>query len=305
MQVDIRPMTVEDRPAVTALLGELAREPPAAAGRMLGFLDKLALVHLVAEVGGVVVGRSNLARTPMMQADTVALNVGVTSAARRQGVGSALFDRTAEHVPPGTRRLLAFTDDRDDDFVLDWLAERHFTPFQHSIKSSLDLPSRPTVPETHDRSGLTVDLVDPESTADDEGVAALYEESDTSPEASAIGTLTWLQQLEGARTFGTEGLLVLVREAGRPVAMSLAQQAEGDRWSVLYTGVRPADRGRALGRHAKVLLHDALAARGVRRLDTDNEAANAGIRHVNEQLGYRRAKGSRRHQRDLTVHPLP
>ena len=85
----------------------------------------MALVHLVAVVDGEVVGRSNVARPPMLPDGTVALNVGVTASARRRGVGAALFDRTAENVPSGTGRLLAFTDDRDDDVVMAWLATRH------------------------------------------------------------------------------------------------------------------------------------------------------------------------------------
>jgi GNAT superfamily N-acetyltransferase len=242
----------------------------------------------------------------MMPADMASLNVSVTAAARRTGVGAALFDRTAGTVPAGTHRLLGFSDDRDDDVVLPWLAARAFRPFQHSIHSSLDLRSRPVVPDTTDRSGLSVELVDAFSTADDASVAQLYGASDTSPESRQIGALTWQQQLEGARSFGTEALLVLVRdEESRPVAMTLAQHAEARRWSVRYTGVHPQARGRAIGRFAKAALHDVLADRGVDEVDTDNEASNTGIRHVNEQLGYRREKGVRRHARDLTADPLP
>lgn len=54
----------------------------------------------------------------------------------------------------------------------------------------------------------------------------------------------------------------------------------------------------------KSALHDEVARRHGSRLETDNEATNAGIRHLNEQLGYRRTQGTRRHRRDLTAHPL-
>ena len=302
----VRRQTGADEDAVVALLAETGRQSLEVATNTFRFVRSVALAELVAEVDGVIVGRAAVARTPMMRADTVALNVGVTAAARCQGVGATLFDRTAENVPDGTARLLAFTDDRDDDVVMAWLAARHFRPFQHSIHSLLDLRSRPAVPDTTDRSDLTVELVDPYATADDPGVTRLYEESDTSPEAQAIGALTWQKQLDGARVFGTETLLVLVRDPeGRPVAMSMAQHSEGRRWNVHYTGVLPEARGRALGRFAKAALHDALAERGVEEIGTDNEASNAGIRHVNEQLGYRRDKGMRRHTRDLAADPLP
>jgi RimJ/RimL family protein N-acetyltransferase len=53
-----------------------------------------------------------------------------------------------------------------------------------------------------------------------------------------------------------------------------------------YTGVDPAFRGRGLARLAKEHLHHRAALLGVRRLYTDNEENNAGIRRVNKALGY-------------------
>ncbi|HEX7188938.1 MAG TPA: hypothetical protein VF423_11995 [Actinomycetes bacterium] len=38
---------------------------------------------------------------------------------------------------------------------------------------------------------------------------------------------------------------------------------------------------------------------------SDNEAENAGMRRVNEKLGYVRTRGTRRFVRDLTANPLP
>ena len=103
---------------------------------------------------------------------------------------------------------------------------------------------------------------------------------------------------------GTRGRLVLLDVAGVPVAMSLAQQDSETEWEVQYTGVLPTARGRGLARVAKAVLHDDLVRLGATRLETYNEAGNAGIRHVNESLGYLRIKGVRRHRRDLTAHPL-
>ena len=302
MSVDVRPMAEEDRPAVARLLAETSRESAAAAQRMLEFLDKVALVHLVAVLDGAVVGRANLARPPMLPAGTVALNVGVTGPFREQGVGAALFDQVARSVPTGTARLMGFSDDRDDRAVVPWLARRHFEPFQHSIASELDLTGwqagAPVPPD------VTVRVVDPQSTRDDEAVARLYVDSDTSPEADQIGATTWQTQLEAAALSGRRGRLVLLDVAGVPVAMSLAHQDSGTEWDVHYTGVLPSARGRGLARVAKSALHDDLARLGTTRLETYNEAGNAGIRRVNESLGYVRVKGTRRHRRDLTTHPL-
>lgn len=302
MTVEVRQMADADRPAVVRLLAETSRESPAGAQRTLEYLDKVALVHLVAVVDGAVVGRASVARPPMLPEGTVALNVGVTGPSRGQGVGAALFDRAARSVPPGTGRVMGFSDDRDDHAVLPWLARRHFDPFQHSIASELDLTGwRPDAPVPSD---VTVRVVDPQATRDDPAVARLYVDSDTSPEADEIGGTTWSTQLDAAAVDRTRGRLVLLDVAGAPVAMSLAQQDSDTDWDVLYTGVHPAARGRGLARVAKAALHDDLVRLGATRLETYNEAGNAGIRHVNASLGYVRLKGARRHRRDLAAHPL-
>lgn len=302
MTVEVRQMADADRPAVVRLLAEMSREPLPSAERVLAFIDRVAIVHLVAVVDGAVVGRASAASPPMLPEGTVALNVGVTASARGRGVGAALFDRAVRSVPPGTGRVMGFSDDRDDDAVLPWLARRHFVPFQHSIASERDLTTwRSTVPAPAD---VTVRVVDPQSTRDDETVARLYVESDTSPEADEIGGTTWSTQLDAAAASGPRGRLALVQVDKEPVAMSLAQQDSDTDWDVLYTGVHPAARGRGLARVAKSALHDDLVRLGATRLETYNEAGNAGIRRVNASLGYVRLKGARRHRRDLSAHPL-
>ena len=302
MSADVRPMADPDRPAVVRLLAETSRESPAGAQRILEFIDRVALVHLVAVLEGTVVGRASIARPPMLPEGTVAINVGVTAPARGQGVGAALFGHLVRSVPAGTARLMGFSDDRDDPAVLPWLAQRHFEPFQHSIASELDLTGwRADTPVPAD---VTVRVVDPQSTRHDAAVARLYVDSDTSPEADEIGGTTWATQLDAAAVGGRPGRLVLLDVAGVPVAMSLAQQDSDTEWDVHYTGVLPSARGRGLARVAKAVLHDDLVRLGATRLETYNEAGNAGIRHVNASLGYVRVKGARRHRRDLAAHPL-
>ena len=302
MRVDVRPMADPDRPAVAELLAETSRESPAGGRRILDYLDKVALLHLVAVVDGVVLGRANVARPPMLPEGTMALNVAVTASARGQGVGAALFDGAARGVPPGTTRLMGFSDDRDDAAVLPWLARRHFEPFQHSIASELDLSGWRC--DTSVPDDVSVRVVDPQSARGDEALARLYVASDTSPEADEIGETTWAAQLDAAAVGGTTGRLVVLDVAGEPVAMSLAQHDTGTEWEVYYTGVLPSARGRGLARLAKSVLHDELVRLGATRLETYNEAGNAGIRRVNESLGYVRVKGARRHRRDLGAHPL-
>ena len=303
-QVDpqVRPVLPTDAAALLALYAEMSRESPTVAARTASFVERFAQYHVVAELDGVVVARAALVRTPGMPADTIAAGIGVTASARRRGVGTALWDALAGRVQDGTRWVLAFSDDRDDLEVLPFTRRHHLVPFQHSIASELNLGTAAAGPPP---IGVSVEVLDPWATAEDADVAALYADSDTSPDSAEIGARSWAEELTGAREMGDRGLLVLLRRDGRPVAMSMAVEQDAGDWHVLYTGVRPDARGQGLAAVAKQHLHHAAAELGGRRAETDNEAGNAGIRRVNAALGYRELKGTRRFRRDLHAQPLP
>ena len=99
---------------------------------------------------------------------------------------------------------------------------------------------------------------------------------------------------------GEQPVACLARVDGRPAALAHAivkpDTAEG---GLAYTGVDPAQRGRGLARLVKEQVHARAAALGLPWLMTDNEENNAGIRHVNDQLGYRRTHGVYRLRRIL------
>ena len=304
MDVRVRTVTEDDTTDVVALLQSASHQTPTEARQTVRTLSRLALVHLVAEVDGRLVGRTALVKPPSLPPGTVALGGGVDPAHRRHGVGTALWEAVVAHLPETCDRLLTFSDDREDDASLPWLAARHFEPFQHTITSVLDLTTWQAGPPPP--AGVTVRLVDPESTRGDAAVADLYARSDTSPEADAIGETTWEQELDMGAVLGGDGVLALALLDERPVALAVAQTAaDSNAWQMLYTGVDPDHRGSGLGAVVKSALHDEVARRGGASLETDNEATNTGIRHVNERLGYVRQSGTRRHRRDLTVHPLP
>ena len=296
-------MLPTDAAALLALYAEMSRESSVVAARTASFVERFAEYHVVAELQGRVVARAALVRTPGMATDTIAAGIGVTASARRLGVGTALWNALAGRVDESLRWVLAFSDDRDDEAVLPFTRRQHLVLFQHSVTSELDLGTavvdRPTPPV-----GVSVEVLEPWATADDADVAALYAESDTSPDSAEIGARSWADELVGAGEMGDQGLLVLLRRDGRPIAMSLAVEEDAHEWHVLYTGVRPEARGHGLATVAKRHLHHALAERGGRRAETDNEAGNAGIRRVNAALGYRDLKGTRRFRRDLRAQPL-
>jgi GNAT superfamily N-acetyltransferase len=305
MDVRVRAVTEDDTAAVAGLLQSASHRTPTEAWQSVRTLGRVALVQLGAEVDGRLVGWAALAKPPALPPGTVALGGGVEPTHRRRGVGTALWDALVGDVPQSCDRLMTFSDDRDDEASLPWLRARHFEPFQHSITSGLDLSAwRGGAPPPAD---VTVRVVDPETTRGNAAVAELYERSDTSPEADEIGAMTWEQELDMAEVFGGgEAVLAIAERENRPVALAFAMNIEGTHvWQVHYTGVDPEHRGSGLGAVVKTRLHDEVVRRGGARLETDNEATNAGIRHVNEQLGYVKQSGTRRHRRDLTLHPLP
>lgn len=295
-------MLPTDAAALLGLYAEMSRESAAVAARTASFVERFAEYHVVAELAGVVIARAALVRTPGMSTDTIAAGIGVTASARRRGVGTALWTALAGRVSEGTRWVLAFSDDRDDEAVLPFTRRHLLEPFQHSVTSALDLGT--AAADLTPPVGVSVDVLDPWATADDADIAELYAESDTSPDSAEIGARSWADELVGAGEMGDRGLLVLLHRDGRPVALSLAVEEDARDWHVLYTGVRPDARGHGLATVAKQHLHHAAAERGGRRAETDNEAGNAGIRRVNAALGYRDVKGTRRFRRDLLAQPL-
>src|SRR5215218_7662662 len=139
MDVRVRAVTEDDTADVAGLLQSASRQTPTEAEQTLGRMRQVALVHLVAEIDGRLVGRAALAKPPALPPGTVAVGGGVEPVYRRRGVGSALWEAVVAHVPESCDSLMSFSDDRDDDVSLPWLAARKFEPFQHSITSILDV----------------------------------------------------------------------------------------------------------------------------------------------------------------------
>lgn len=158
---------------------------------------------------------------------------------------------------------------------------------QLSITSACDLTSAaPPVP----MAGCSFEVCDDLVFDDEEAVEAMLLASQTNPEFE-LGMVSSLASLRKAPAGGQSSVAALARVDGRPAAISCAI-VDGDEMHVFYTGVDPALRGRALGRATKQLLHAHARDLGIRTAYTDNEEHNAGIRHVNDQLGYVRRYGS-------------
>ncbi|SDO79288.1 L-amino acid N-acyltransferase YncA [Pedococcus dokdonensis] len=217
-----------------------------------------------------------------------------------QGVGSALFARCLAAVPPDTTEL--WTKVHDDEEALAIARHWGFEVVQRSISSRVDLAgaTSPTPPP-----GVTLEACDQLDLggADAAAFDAMLDASQTNPEAESHHRFT-RAELKRWTDPGETPLVVLARVDRHPAALAygIVIEATGE-GGVAYTGVDPAYRGRGLGRLVKEELHARAARLGIPALVTDNEENNAGIRHVNEQLGYVVTYGVYRLRRLLGTQP--
>ncbi|MEZ5095627.1 MAG: hypothetical protein R2731_05655 [Nocardioides sp.] len=211
----------------------------------------------------------------------------VADAALGSGLGSALQRELDAALPPDAVATSGEIDDRDQHALA--VAEHWgYSVTQHSVTSRLGLAG---VPEPALPAGVSVEVSPRLAVADEAAVEAMYAASQTNPEVAQTGVLTLAAlRAMAAETAGVLPVGLVVRDAGRPVALSFAIVADGEA-QVVYTGVRPDARGRGLARLAKQALHVAAARLGASSAVTDNEDDNAGIRAVNAALGYRRVLG--------------
>jgi GNAT superfamily N-acetyltransferase len=173
-----------------------------------------------------------------------------------------------------------------------------YEAMQRSISSRVDLagatPPQPPLGVTlEDCDGLEFDG------ADAVAFDAMLTASQTNPEAETSHVLT-REEMQHWTDPGETPVACLARVDGRPAALAFAivlrSTGEG---GVAYTGVDPAYRGSGLGRLVKEQLHARAAQLGIAWLGTENEEHNAGIRHVNQQLGYVKTHGVYRMRRVL------
>lgn len=207
------------------------------------------------------------------------LRVIVARGEEGRGVGRTLRAALMRGVPPGTTRLSAGVDD-DDPRSLDIARHWGFVVQEHAIASRLDLtvlpvPDRPEDVSLHECADLEFD--------DPEAVGRMLWASQTNPEARA----GWVFTLDSLSAQVGDDLPVgiLARVDGQPAAISFGT-VRGATLLILYSGVDPPHRGRGLLRLVKQQAHLVAARLGASESRTVNEEHNAGIRRINEGLGY-------------------
>ena len=225
------------------------------------------------------------------------VQVFVDRAASGRGLGSDLCARCLAALPDTTTEVWTKVHDDDPESLA---VARHwgFEVMQRSISSRVDLAgaTSPQPPQ-----GVTLEDCDrlEFDGADAEAFDAMLTASQTNPEAENSHVLT-REEMQHWTDPGETPVAALARVDGRPAALAFAivLRETGER-GVADTGVDPAYPGRGLGRLVKGQLHARAAELGIAWLATENEEHNAGIRHVNEQLGYVKTHGVYRLRRIL------
>ena len=220
--------------------------------------------------------------------------VGDEAAGR--GTGRELYARVRAGVPASVTDLRTRVF-RGDEVALAVAEHWGFESVQVSITSRLVLDD---VAPAVSPDGVSLEVADDLRFADAEAVEAMFAASQTNPEA----TNSHLMTIPGVRRYvfpGEHGIATVARVDGVPAALCFAIVAEdGDDGGVAYTGVDPRFRGRGLGRLVKQDVHHRAYQYGIRRLGTDNEEHNEGIRRLNAEMGFVEEYGVHRMRRLVT-----
>jgi GNAT superfamily N-acetyltransferase len=218
--------------------------------------------------------------------ELVSVSVRVLRECRRRGVGSALFARVSSHARGLGRSRLTTVTRHDDADTLGYLGRRGFAELTRTEDVAVDLGSVATV-ETPAPVGIVIARVGQEHEAGMYRVSLEADQNVPSPEPYDTGTFERWRENELGPCVLRE--LSFVPLEGDDLVGFATLGDEHDGIAVHWmTGVARRARGRGIATALKAHQIEAARAAGLRELRTQNDVANAAMRHVNERLGYRR-----------------
>jgi GNAT superfamily N-acetyltransferase len=283
----LRAATIDDQDALVDLA---TRRCPALEPAAFADLFDPAIMDLygafVATEGDELIGWSCLAHRRGMPDGWRGVRVFVDREHEDKGVGRALRSAAMECLDPAATEIRCGVFD-DDERSLSIAKSWDLEVLQHSITSRLDLEAAdPPEPP----AGVTLEACGDLEFDDADAVQACLTASQTNPEA-AEGLHIDLAMLVGFNGSHEIPIGSLARLDGVPVALTHGGVADS-LLHLSWTGVDPAYRGHGLAKLVKQHAHVQARAVGAAAVLTDNEEHNAGIRHVNDSLGYRRSHGT-------------
>ena len=293
--MELRPVARADRAAFDALV--LARSP----STETWFVESLFSggfeldAFLVGTVGDDLAAAGFSGRVPGTPTHQRSVLVLVAAAHGGRGLGSRLLAELRAAQPSEVVDLRTRVFD-DDPLSLEVARHWGYEVTQRSITSALELhESTPPAPP----DGVTLEQVDDLVFPDQDAAEAMFEASQTNPEARNNHLMT-LSEVREYVFPGEWPLVTVARVDGEPAALCyLIVGVDPEEASVVYTGVDPRFRGRGLARLVKAHVHERARSAGVLRLVTDNEEHNEGIRRINADMGFVKRYGSYRMRKDL------
>lgn len=219
--------------------------------------------------------------------DIGTLFVLVSPSHRRRGIGTALFERGAAHIEQYEASELRSWSFPDSDA---FLARRGFTRARHERMSAVDPRIVDVSALDHLPAGVRiVPLADLEDRLED--VHRIYAEAAADMPADHRQTNLpfdeWRAETVAEPDLSHDGSTVVLVD-GRPAALSWLK-VDSDRRIAEHelTGTARAYRRRGLARLAKLAVLRWAAANDIVRVQTGNDATNAAMLAINDELGFR------------------
>lgn len=263
---------------------------------------RLQRLDLVAEVDGEVVGYAASTRDEHVP-DLTKVQLIVAANRRRQGIGSALFDRLSTHWNDSGAGAIATHGSGQPAY--DFAAHRGFNKTRAQRVSQLPLTEfthRPTAPVgiTLRRTAELADLR-PVHEVESATVADIPGEEEPQP----VSFDDWMD-LYGNDPRMDRDNTVVAFDGDRPVSLAWLDREADVVWSG-YTCTLPLYRGRGLALTVKTAALAHARDDGATVAYTNNDATNAAMLAVNTKLGYRpyvEQYELRRPARALRVRPV-
>jgi GNAT superfamily N-acetyltransferase len=234
----------------------------------------------VADVAGRAVGRVAVGRS-WFGGENVSLQLAVTTAQRRRGIGATLYELGLEYARSLEPREVT-GEFFENDAGLAFAQSRGFRVARTEQAAVVDPRTVAEEPRTEVRPLTEIDpriahRIDETATRDMPAVEPI----------EAIPYEEWEQLVLRHPLIELAGSFAAFAD-GEPAAVSLLiADAESGRATTMFTGTLPDFRGRGLGLAAKVASVRWAAEHGITSMATTNDATNAPMLAINRRLGYR------------------
>jgi len=220
--------------------------------------------------------------------------IGVLPEHRGQSLGGALYDLAATHLlAAGAERLETYTDEPGSRAFLEerGFREQGGEPILRLDVADADVSDLPALEQANAAEGFRLAPL-AEVLDRPRELHALYAvASEDVPEESTVDDIRyeeWVSECLEDPDLSREGSAVVL-DGEKPVALAFIVSDGEGRAANDLTGTLPDYRRRGLARLAKLATIRWAEANGVEWMLTANAEANAGMRALNESLGYRPA----------------